>query len=116
MRHLILLLLLTLGCATTNYHTNQDLKHETCVLSEEHVRLVTQHFAQVGININMTINHCGPLAPPHSDLGYGIFEAVGLSRAGETKHLLTMLKFAQMQDKWVVLGEPELLADLTQAP
>ncbi len=115
MRYLILLMALMLGCATTaKPHTAPDLQHPACILSEEHVALVTQHFAQTGIHINMQIDRCGPLAPPHSNLGYGIFEAVGVSQSGEDRHLITILKFGMIGDKWVVLGEPDLLFDLAQ--
>ncbi len=117
MRYLMFIIMLTLGCATTeNYHTNQDIRHPACLLSDEHVALVTQHFADSGININMRIDWCGPLSPPHSNLAYGLFETTGISKTGEFRHLITMIKFAQVDGKWVVVAEPELLVDLTQIP
>lgn len=107
------------ACASTpikieNNQQNQAVTHPTCKLGADHVRFVQDELHKADVDATVTMVYCGPLQKPHDNLGLAMFEIVGFLPSGDINHLITVLKFAEVDAKWAVISEPEVWVDFTQ--
>jgi hypothetical protein len=58
--------------------------------------------------------HCGPLEPPHQNLGIGVAEGVLTQSDGTTNHLIVLFKFVETEDHAWELAGIEPIIDFTQ--
>lgn len=114
MRRLIVCLSLAFICACSAVSTEiKESKNPICTLTETHLRGFRERLNVSSPGSSTIVNYCGQLADPDSTLGMALVEVTIPSQNTEVEHLFFIMKFALTNDRWELLGWPEIISRFT---